>query len=175
MGRVSALHAKWVRLSPAGAMSAECQELNALYSLAVDGGSIKIPDRLIKLPEKTDPTPYVLDALHEAAKSFAEDFRLITSNATTVPDISESVANNIILTLLASSKATMSEYEVVCKAAALARKYSINIRHYLPHIDFSALTVAEKYAISNLLDLSAEEHPYIWNRYVSSGFSGSLH
>lgn len=170
MGRVSALHAKWVRLSPLGAMSAECQELNALYSLAVDGGSIKIPDRLTKLPEKTDPAPYVLDALHEEAKSFAEDFRMIASNATGAPDMSEDVANNIILTLLASKKATMSEYEVVCKAAALARKYSIDIGRYLPHIDFSALAIAEKYAVSSLFNLSPEEHPYIWNRYVLESY-----
>lgn len=165
MGRVSALHAKWVRLSPVGAMSPECQQLNALYSLAVDGGSVKIPDRLIKLPEKTDPTPYVLDELHKSARTFAEQFHQIESSVALTSDVTVEVAKDIILRLLASENATMSEYEVVCKAASIARKHSIDMKRYLYHIDFSALTIAEKYAISNMLDLNAEEHPYIWNRY----------
>lgn len=169
MGRTSALHAKWVRLSPAGAMSAECQELNALYSLAVDGGSVKIPERLIKLPEKTDPAPYVLDELHKAAQSFSEQFHQIEADVTAVSEVSDDVARDIIVRLLASEKATMSEYEVVCKAADLARRHSIDMSRYLPHIDFSALTIGEKYAISNLLNLSDEEHPYVWNR------SGNIH
>lgn len=168
MGRVSALHSKWVRLNPAGAMSAECQELNALYSLAVDGGSVKIPERLIKLPERPDLPPFVLEVLHKASQDFSERFHQIDSDVTFVTELSEDVARDMVIRLLASESATMSEYEVVCKAVRVARKHSLDFSRYLPHIDFSALTVGEKYALSNLLDLSMEEHPYVWNRWANS-------
>ena len=54
-------------------MSDECQDLNALHSLVVDGGSVKIPDRLTRPPE--DPTdPFILDLLRESAKAFYDEF-----------------------------------------------------------------------------------------------------
>jgi hypothetical protein len=49
MGRASALYSKWV-CGPKGALSIECQELNALYSDSVDGAPIRIPDRLSNPP-----------------------------------------------------------------------------------------------------------------------------
>ena len=55
-------------------MCDECQELNALYSLCVDGGSVRIPDRLEKIPERKDGEPFVLDVLHKAAEEFAVQF-----------------------------------------------------------------------------------------------------
>lgn len=144
-------------------MSAECQELNALYSLAVDGGSIKIPDHLRRLPE-TNSDPYVLDVLHAAAQEFSEQFTQIKVDVLSFTTINSETAHDVVLRLLSSQNATMSEYEVACKAASIARKHSIDMSRYLPHIDFSALTVAEKYAISSMLDLQEDEHPYIWNR-----------
>lgn len=164
MGRVAALHQKWVRLSPAGAMSAECQELNALYSLAVDGGSVKIPERLVKVPQNVTQEPYVLDILHDAARAFAERFRQIEPEEPDGGAASVDVAEDMILRLLSSEKATMSEYEMLCKAAAIARQYGVDMRRYFSHIDFSALTVAEKYAAANILAMTDDEIPYVWNR-----------
>lgn len=167
LGRVSALHQKWVRRSPAGAMSPECQELNALYSLAVDGGSVKVPDRLTKLPD-ADSEPFVLDELHNAAQRFAETFHQTETALTSEPDKDPYVAADVIMRLLSSESATMSEYELVSKAIAIARKHSIDFNRYLSHIDFGALSTAEKYILSTqLLNLKEEDHPYIWNRYVA--------
>jgi hypothetical protein len=147
-------------------MSPECQELNALYSFAVDGGSVKIPDRLAKLPDANLSDPYVLDELHNAAHRFSEQFHQTDVGSTTVSQITKDVAVDIIVTLLSSGSATMSEYELVCKAAAIARRYSIDFGRYLSHVDFSALATAEKYALSSLLGLNELDHPYIWNRWV---------
>ena len=36
------------------------------------------------------------------------------------------------------------------------------------HIDFSALTLAQKYAMSTTLELSADEHPEVWNSLIRS-------
>lgn len=166
MGRIAALHQKWVRLSPNGAMSAECQELNALYSLVVDGGSVKIPDRLAKLPDAKDDTPFVLDVLHAAAAEFSEHFRQINvgGSGVGVRMMDHDVAEDMIFRLLSSEKASLTEYEVVNKAAGIARKFGISMRPYLAHIDFGALSVSEKYAISAMLELTPEQDSYVWNR-----------
>ncbi|GJE97878.1 RNA-directed RNA polymerase domain-containing protein [Phanerochaete sordida] len=177
MGRVAALHQKWVRLGPAGAMSAECQELNALYSLAVDGGSVKIPERLVKVPQNTSDEPFVLDVLHEAARAFADEFQrnevpvshgLRVTAGEAGDGTGAEVAADMVLRLLSSETATMSEYEILCKASEIARRHDIPMRQYFSHIDFSALTVAEKYAATSLLQLTEEEIPYVWNSLVRS-------
>lgn len=57
-------------------MCNECQELNALHSSVVDGGSIKVPERLLSPPKPEEGSPpFVLDVLHADATRFAEDFR----------------------------------------------------------------------------------------------------
>lgn len=145
-------------------MSAECQELNALYSLAVDGGSVKIPDRLKTLPPATTTEPYVLDQLHAAAQRFAEEFHQIGGEAASSDAIDSDVASEMLTRLLATESATMSEYELVCKAMAIARKHEIDFTRFLSHVDFSAMTTAEKYILSAVLELKEEDHPYIWNR-----------
>jgi hypothetical protein len=65
LARVAALHQKWLRCKPEGALSVECQELNALHSQSVDGAKIKIPDRLSNPPETKEP--FILDLLADAA------------------------------------------------------------------------------------------------------------
>ncbi|KAK7050249.1 RdRP-domain-containing protein [Favolaschia claudopus] len=50
LARVASLHAKWAHGTPLGALSPECQELNALHSQAVDGAAVKIPERLSNPP-----------------------------------------------------------------------------------------------------------------------------
>src|ERR1700691_4511118 len=70
--KVAALHQKWVRSSSQGALSSQCQELNALHSQSVDGARIKIPDRLLTPPESD--IPYIIDALGVAAADFSSGF-----------------------------------------------------------------------------------------------------
>ena len=171
LGRITALHARWMRYSPKGAMCDECQELNALHSSVVDGASIKIPERLTTIPQKTDDSPhaaepFVLDALHEQTRAFLEEFQQRHPEAIQMGGITQETAETMILSFLSSEKLALSEYETVTKAAALAVKHSINLLRYVSHIDFSALSVPEKYAVSIILNVTPEEAPYIWNRLV---------
>ena len=143
-------------------MSSQCQELNALHSLSVDGGRIVIPERLKAPPMPDDP--YVLDVLGDAAKRFADDF--LQSRQDPIPaDITPATARQTIIQLLSSDKLAVSEYELVTSALAIARRYHIDPRPYFPHIDFSALTSTEKHALNIQLGLSPEQDPYVWNRY----------
>ena len=168
MGRLSALHQKWVKYSPKGAMCSECQELNALYSLSVDGGSVRIPDRLQKVPERpANAPPYVLDELHQAAEAFVQQFQLINIEGIEQLPVTSEVALDMITRLLSADVAAISEYEAVMKACAIAQKHGIDMRPYLTHINYAALKTAEKYALCTLLGLEPDDYPYMWNRRVT--------
>ena len=166
VARVAALHARWVRSSPNGALSSECQELNALHSQSVDGANIKIPDRL-----KTPPEPqekYIVDLLEEDARAFAENFTQSESarGAITSTDVED--GQELLVQLLQSKQNAVSEYELFNLACKIARKHSFDVRPFLSHIDMSALTSQEKIALSFTIDLSLEEQRYVWNSLIRS-------
>jgi hypothetical protein len=71
LGRVKNLFLDWARLK--GPMSKECQQLNRLFSMCVDGNRIKVPVQL-ESPDQppSDVPPFILDTLHEAAKAFIQ-------------------------------------------------------------------------------------------------------
>ncbi|KAH9833398.1 RNA dependent RNA polymerase-domain-containing protein [Rhodofomes roseus] len=166
LARITALHAKWVRCSPKGAMSDECQDLNALHSFAVDGAPVKIPDRLKTPPEPKEP--YIIDLLQAAARQFFDDFTQRHPEALEMSSLSPDDANEVLAKFLSTEKAAMSEYEVVTMAAAFARRNAVEMRPHLSHIDFGALTSAEKHAISVQLNLTPDRDPYIWNSLIRS-------
>lgn len=145
-------------------MSDECQDLNALHSLAVDGGRVKIPDRLLSPPEPTEP--YIVDLLGNSARAFAESSvqqdREIISRGTL--ELEGGAAKEMLARLFAMDKPAVSEFEIVTMASSFARAHGLNIREQLAHIDFGALTVAEKHALSVQLGLTPETEPFIWNR-----------
>lgn len=163
LAKITALHARWVRCSPKGAMGDECQELNALHSQAVDGAPIKIPERLLSPPDPD--TPYIIDLLQESAKRFFDSFipgRL--QSAGLPPEAAEAVLSQF----LSTEKSSLSEYETLTMATAFARRNGIAIRPYLCHIDFGALATSEKHAFSMQLGLTPENDPYIWNSLIRS-------
>jgi hypothetical protein len=163
---VASLHQKWVRSTSKGALSSECQELNALHSQSVDGARIKIPERLLTPPETE--TPYIVDLLADAATEFANRFVPAAHGNTDMTSISRDDAQNIIQQLLRSKQNAMSEFELFGLAFELARAHDIDFRQYLPHLQFGALTSIEKCAISAALSLTAERDPYVWNSLVRS-------
>lgn len=106
LARVKKLYLQFLRVSPEGAMSSECQEvsvsirlprslalltflslpvliqLNALHSDLVDGAWVKIPDRLTQPPTpKATTRPFILDTLALDVKRFVDGFhdKAITS------------------------------------------------------------------------------------------------
>ena len=165
LARIVNLHNKWVRYSPKGAMSDECQDLNALHSLVVDGGSVKIPDRLANPP--TDPdVPFILDQLRDAAKAFYDEFMQSTHSAGE-HEVAALESEETLVGLLTFEKLAVSEYELAMMAVRFANKHQLDIRKHLGQIDFSAFSTAEKYAFSYQLRLTPEKDPYVWNRSVT--------
>ncbi|KAI0644794.1 RNA dependent RNA polymerase-domain-containing protein, partial [Trametes meyenii] len=165
LARIVKLHSKWVRCSPKGAMSDQCQDLNALHSLVVDGGSVKIPDRLANPPE--DPTsPFILDLLQDSAKHFYDEF--IQTARVTESGVDAADAEDVLVGLLTSEKLAVSEFELAMMATRFADLHRIDIRKYIGNVDFSALSTAEKHALSFRLGLTPEKDPYVWNSLMRS-------
>ncbi|KAI0712794.1 RNA dependent RNA polymerase-domain-containing protein [Cerioporus squamosus] len=166
LARIVNLHNKWVRYSPKGAMSDECQDLNALHSLVVDGGSVKIPDRLLHPPTEPD-VPFILDQLREAAKAFHDEF-MQGAAASGERNTDEVDSEELLVGLLTSDKLAVTEYELAMMAVRLAQKHQLDIRKHLGHVDFSAFSTAEKHAFSFHLGLTPQKDPYVWNSLMRS-------
>lgn len=172
LARIVNLHNKWVRYSAKGAMSDECQDLNALHSLVVDGGSVKIPDRLLHPPTDFD-VPFVLDLLREAAKAFHDEFMQGTDiSGERHGDIVD--PEDLLVGLLTSEKLAVSEYELAMMAVRFAGKHQLDISKHLGHIDFSAFSTAEKHAFSLTVGLTPQKDPFVWNRWASQRLSLSI-
>ena len=168
VARVSALHAKWVRVSPLGALCVQCQELNALHSQSVDGANIKIPERLATPPEPAEGTTFILDKLQEASDAFTKEFTESASRRAEISTLSRDEAEILLGQLLRSHQTSVSEFELFNLAYRLATKHGIDIRPYLAQIDFSALTTVQKHIMSSTLELSDISYPEIWNSFVRS-------
>ena len=166
IARVSLLHAKWARSSPEGALSVQCQELNALHSQCVDGASIRIPDKLATPPEQKEP--FILDLLEQASDEYSTRFAESASRRTEILTVDRLEGERLLGQLLKSNQSALSEYELFNLAYRLATKYSINMSPYLAQIDMSALTTAEKHTITTTLSLSAVDYPFIWNSFIQS-------
>jgi len=166
VARVSALHAKWARSSPKGALCVECQELNALHSQSVDGANIKIPDKLATPPEQKEP--FVLDILEAATDDFVREFAESASRRADITALGQEDANNLLMQLLRSKHNSISEFELFNLAYRFCVKHNIDPKTYLSQIDFSALTTSQKYTLSTTLSLSAIDFPEIWNSLVRS-------
>lgn len=153
-----------------GALSPECQELNALHSQSVDGAQVKIPDRLTNPPRRTDAEPYILDLLEADRNAFADEFL----HAETIPlrdtvaTMDNDGARDLLVALLQSQQSAVSEYELFNLAILVARKHKVDIKKYLNHLDMSALSAQERHALSLILGLSANDHPYVWNSLIRS-------
>ncbi|KIJ58833.1 hypothetical protein HYDPIDRAFT_101927 [Hydnomerulius pinastri MD-312] len=169
LAKVTKLHQQWIRCSLKGAMSAECQELNALHSQAVDGARVKIPDRLL-----TPPAPerkFVLEILAEAAEEFRNRFTRQGTNELDLSTTAPEDAEDMLAQLFKSKPNALSEYELFNMAMAFARKFSIQmyeLKPYLAHLDFGALASHEKHAISTALALTPVEHRRLWNSLMTS-------
>ncbi|KAH7881903.1 RNA-directed RNA polymerase [Phlebopus sp. FC_14] len=169
LAKVVKLHQQWVRCSPKGAMSGECQELNALHSQAVDGARVRIPERLL-----TPPVPegkYILETLAEAAEEYRIRFTQRGAIELDPRTISAEDLEDILVPIFRSKPNAISEYELFNMALALARQLSVNLyelKPYLAHLDLSALASHEKHAISTTLSLTPQEHRRLWNSLMTS-------
>ncbi|KAH8825228.1 RNA-directed RNA polymerase [Flagelloscypha sp. PMI_526] len=172
VARVSALHAKWVRASAKGALSPECQELNALHSQSVDGARIKIPDRLTLPPELREG--YIIDLLAAAAKKFQEEFSetLKAEGLSALPSLDRESGFALLNEFLQNPRTALTEYELFNLVMRFSDRHHLTndeIMAWLSHLDWSAIAFNEKHAILSTLKskfnlvLSPERFPQIWN------------
>ena len=128
VARVAALHAKWVKGAEKGVLSPECQELNALHSKAVDGGKIKIPDRL-----KTPPEPkedFILTLLEKDAQEFQAGGAASRENRESLRSMAPGDGEELLTRLLQSDQNALSEYELFNLALSYARKHDLGFRPF---------------------------------------------
>ena len=168
MARTTALHNKWTRYSPQGALSTECQELNALYSQAVDGARLSIPNHLRSPPDPPEGSePFILTVLADAAREFAQGL-VVEAAHTDHGSLSPNDADELIQRLFSIDEALLSEEQMVNLAHKLARRHGLDFRKYFSHINWGALRAAEKKALSAALDLQPLEEAYMWNSLLRS-------
>jgi len=161
LGRVKNLFLEWARIK--GPMSAECQQLNRLFSSCVDGNRIKIPTAL-ESPAKVEGSslvPFVLDELHEHGKNFIQ-------NRQQSEHILEGYTFDALELLLAKDNMAMSEFE----AFKLAYRWCIqNDRHIatlLHYFDFAMMGQEEKSWVVGLLPPTLDFPALVMNGLLQS-------
>ncbi|RGP81431.1 hypothetical protein FLONG3_576 [Fusarium longipes] len=137
LGQVKNIYLDWVRVT--GPMSAQCQELNRLFSQCVDGNRIKIPDRLRSPPRPSgDATPFILDVLHSDGKKKVQDFSLSSKADLAGYDV------DAIQLLLARDDMAVSEFECIKWAHAWCTQNQMSFENLLHLFDFTVLSSEQK-------------------------------
>ncbi|KAF4959413.1 hypothetical protein FSARC_10738 [Fusarium sarcochroum] len=137
LGQVKNLYLDWARAT--GPMSAQCQELNRLFSQCVDGNRIKIPDKLRSPPKPPqDAAPFILDVLHSDSE---EKTRILTFSQE-----ANLVGYDIdaMQLLLSREDIAMSEFEFVKLAHTWCLHNQISFEDLLHLFDFNILTSEQK-------------------------------
>lgn len=139
LGKVKNLYLSWARSSTDVAGSKECQELNALFSSCVDGERITIPDRLQIPPEVCNDKKFILDALCDNVKSFADnEFHMDADGIDETPE-------ELLENLLVSNAVCLKEFELFQMANRWCRKNVSSLESYLHCFDFGAFTHQQKH------------------------------
>ena len=146
MARTKKLYLQWARAT--GPLSAECQELNRLYSLSVDGNTIKIPQRL-ESPPIPPNIPFILDVLHGAA----EDFIHAQENSSSSYD---GYTYDAMELLLSRENVAMSEFELVKLTYRWCRQNKAELMDFIHLFDVNLLTADEKIWTLSQLPVSVE-------------------
>ncbi|KAL9579667.1 MAG: hypothetical protein Q9203_006598, partial [Teloschistes exilis] len=134
LGRVKNLYLDWARLK--GPMSAECQELNHLFSQCVDGNRIKVPKHL-EDPPRPSPSmpPFVLDVLRDFATTY------VSRNVST--DLTD-LSHDRLQLLLSRDDVAFSEFELLQMTMRWCTKHDWPMEDLFEYFDFSKLTDEQK-------------------------------
>lgn len=160
LGRVKNLFLDWARLK--GPTSAECQQLNRLFSMSVDGNSIKVPPILQSPPQPpSDAPPFILDTLHDAAKDLIQAQQGCNY-------ICDGYNFDAMELLLSRDNVAMSEFELVKLTYRWCRSNNTSLVDFLHLFDVNLLTAEEKTWTLNQLPPSLESPSLILNALCKS-------
>lgn len=114
-------------------MSRECQELNHLFSMCVDGNRIKVPKRLESLPQTDiNRTAFILDTLHDAAKKIVENHQKQIIDYT-------DYSYTAMKLLLSRDDVAMSEFELLKLTYRWCLKNKASLVNFLGFFDLNQL------------------------------------
>ena len=115
-------------------MSAQCQELNHLFSHCVDGGQIKVPHHLGNPPKPSSSAPeFILDILHNAAKE-------LTSSAGTQFAYFDCLPSDGLDLLLSKDSVAFSDFEMLKMTALWCLRHRASLQDYLHFFDFDQMS-----------------------------------
>lgn len=160
LGQVKNAFLDWARVK--GPMSAECQELNRLFSMSVDGNRIKIPERLKSAPTpKLDTPPFILDTLHEKART------TIQARQNSVRAC-EGYDFDAMELLLARDDIALSEFELIKMTYRWCQKTHNAFDDFFHLFDMNLLSAEEKMWILSHLPPSKQLPSLVINALCSS-------
>lgn len=136
LGQVKNLFMNWARAK--GPMTAECQELNRLFSQCVDGNRIQIPGKLKTAPSPDpDSPPFVLDYLHERAVASIKAVYPVSKHWNDLP-------TDVVELLIARDDIAISEFKLIQLTLRWCRTHAMQFQDFLHYFDCNVLTSEEK-------------------------------
>lgn len=160
LGKVKNLFLDWARLK--GPMSAECQQLNRLFSMCVDGNRIKVPSTLESPPQPPpNAPPFILDILHDAAKALVQARQASNDNY-------NGYSFDAMELLLSRGDVAMSEFELVKLTYRWCQKNNTALKDFMHLFDVNLLAAEEQAWTLNQLPPSAEAPSLIMNALCQS-------
>ena len=141
-------------------MSGECQELNHLFSMSVDGNRIKVPKHL-ETPPKPGNDPFILDTLHEAATKYVATRKSQSLNW-------DGFTFDAMQLLLTREDFALKEFELVQLTHRWCLRNKGRLVDFLAYFDFNRLSDEEKMWLLSYLPGSVELQSLVLNALLSS-------
>ena len=141
-------------------MSEECQELNHLFSMSVDGNRIRVPKHL-ESPPKSGNDVFILDALHEAATKYVAANQSQSQHC-------DGITFDAMQLLLSREDFALKEFELVKLTYRWCLRNQKRLVDFLEYFDFNRLSDEEKAWILSQLPSSIELPSLVMNGLLSS-------
>lgn len=158
LGRVKNLYLDWARAK--GPMSGECQELNHLFSMSVDGNRIKIPKHL-ENPPKPGNDNFILDTLHESATNYVAAYHGQSQHW-------DGFTLDAMQLLLSREIFALTEFELVKLTYRWCLHNQTRLVEFLEYFDINRLSDDEKAWVLSQLPSSIELPGFVLNGLLSS-------
>ena len=163
LGQVRNLYLDWARVK--GPMSGECQELNHLFSMSVDGNRITVPERL-KDPPKSENDIFILDTLHKAASNFVATYQSQSQHW-------DGFTFDAMQLLLSREEFALKEFELVKLTYRWCLRNQARLVDFLEYFDFNRLSDEERAWVLSQLPSSIELPSLVVNGLLSSNIVSS--
>ncbi|KAE8384737.1 RNA dependent RNA polymerase-domain-containing protein [Aspergillus alliaceus] len=162
LGRVKNLFLEWAIQK--GAFSSECQELNRLHSLCVDGNRVNVPPRLERPPPVKDEIleNFVLNILHREGENKAQ-LSIATNGSLTQFNTRE-----VVEEILSQPRSCSEFYMLQLVHDWCRRQGTSELQEFLHYINLDALTVERRHWLLQALPPAFDYPSLIMNDLLGS-------